>query len=348
MTTLFEAALAYTEQGLAVFPCGPSKAPLIRGGFHAASAEPEQIALWWTTWPDAWIGLPTGALNGITVLDVDPRNGGGDALDGLLALHGPDWFMTHTSQTPSGGLHLRFRHDQSITVTAIGLLPGLDLKDEGGYVIAAPSPGYPVTVDAPMRDQPEWLLALRRAKQAPTAVFRSSQRDDRLLDAEALEGVSEAVSAYWSNGTRHYLCRAITGYLLNAGLPPEQVAAVLKTVLSRAADDEARCRLRAAQAVADRAEAGLPVPGAGWLSVNLPELLEKLDALTGRGTRFLSLSELFGTDAQDAPDTPEDTVAAQDAPGDAPSRGGALSLVQPASKSPASPLEAQDCQEDVL
>lgn len=143
--------------------------------------------------------------------------------------------------------------------------------------------------------------------------FQPSKRDERPLEEETLEEVAEAVSDYWSNGTRHNLCRAVTGYLINAGLPTEQVAIVLKAVLAQAADEEARCRLYAAREVADRAEAGLPVPGAGWLSVNLPELLDTLDGVTNRNTRYLSVWELFGVSPSDTPETPEEgTTALED------------------------------------
>ena len=72
-----EAAQRYTARGWPVFPCcaaGPRrKQPLTRRGFHDASAEPGIIAGWWTRWPDALVGLPTGRRSGVVVLDICQR-----------------------------------------------------------------------------------------------------------------------------------------------------------------------------------------------------------------------------------------------------------------------------------
>src|SRR5262245_2554003 len=71
---LLEAALGYAARGLPVFPCKRAdKSPLTRHGFNDASTDPEQIREWWTQWPNAMIGMPTGAVSGIDVLDLDVK-----------------------------------------------------------------------------------------------------------------------------------------------------------------------------------------------------------------------------------------------------------------------------------
>ena len=43
---------------------------------EVAAAEAD-VEAWWRRWPDANVGVVTGRVSGIVVLDVDPRSGGG-------------------------------------------------------------------------------------------------------------------------------------------------------------------------------------------------------------------------------------------------------------------------------
>lgn len=69
------AALRRALLGSPVFPCGPRKWPLTARGFHDASTDPEQVCAWWSRWPNALIGMPTGAASGLVVLDLDLKGG---------------------------------------------------------------------------------------------------------------------------------------------------------------------------------------------------------------------------------------------------------------------------------
>src|SRR3954454_18555772 len=102
------AALIWAGRGLAVFPCrGEDKAPFTTNGYLAATTDPEQIRCWWTRWPDALIGIPTGRASGFTVIDVDAKDGK-PGLD-WLEQHSAALPITRTHRTRSGGVHLIFR-----------------------------------------------------------------------------------------------------------------------------------------------------------------------------------------------------------------------------------------------
>ena len=153
-------ALEYAAQGFAVFPvfemgpggacaCGrpdcssPGKHPRVSRGLKEASKDPEVVRSWWTQWPEANIGIATGSPSGIFVMDVDIKNNGHHELARLIEEHGaiPD---TRICQTGGGGFHVYFRlpPGQRIPNSAGKIAPGIDVRGDGGYVVAPPSNHY--------------------------------------------------------------------------------------------------------------------------------------------------------------------------------------------------------------
>lgn len=131
---LRDAALWYAAQGVLVFPCAVGgKRPLTRHGLHDASTDLEQVAAWWTSTPDANIGLPTGHL--FDVIDIDGPQGL-IAFGEVVDAGGFDEPILARALTPRG------RH-YYVHPTGDGnranLLPKVDYRGLGGYVIAAPS-----------------------------------------------------------------------------------------------------------------------------------------------------------------------------------------------------------------
>jgi putative DNA primase/helicase len=135
------AALNYARSGKPVFPCGPDKSPRVHGGFKAASRDFNTIDKWFKR-PNALIGLRTGKASGLLVVDIDVKNGvnGFETLAALEVQYGP-LPETLTVETPSGGEHRYFLMPETeppIRNSAGKLGPGLDVRGEGGYVIAPP------------------------------------------------------------------------------------------------------------------------------------------------------------------------------------------------------------------
>ena len=148
-----EAALYYArELGWRVFPVQPEeKAPYAtidvapgvvvekgKGGFHLATTDAATITRWFTTWPEALIGVP---IEDWCVVEADVRADGDVALKKLCDLHGIDIDHTVRATSASGGPHFLFRPIPGLR-RAIGFLgaPGVDFLASGaGFVVVAPS-----------------------------------------------------------------------------------------------------------------------------------------------------------------------------------------------------------------
>ena len=148
-------AHTYAERGWPVLPlhsikngsctCGkscrsPGKHPHTRNGLKDATTDPAKINRWWTQWPDANIGIATGKQSNLVVLDVDPDHGGKASLDDLTASYSE--FETLSQVTGGKGWHYFFEYPESIEAiknSAGKIGKGLDIRADGGYVVAPPS-----------------------------------------------------------------------------------------------------------------------------------------------------------------------------------------------------------------
>jgi hypothetical protein len=185
------AALEYAGRGWAVFPChapgagglcscrhpdcpSPGKHPRVPTGLHAATTDQATIAAWWRRWPAANVAIRTGAASGLVVIDIDPPHGGDVSLAGLTARH-PDDVPAVSVRTGSGGSHIYVAHPGGLIRNTAGRLgDGIDVRGDGGYVIAPPSwhPSggtYAWVGSGPtIGTAPDWLVA---ALQPPAPPF---------------------------------------------------------------------------------------------------------------------------------------------------------------------------------
>lgn len=177
-------ALTHAAAGRPVFPCASKpgfhkngdpikpKEPLVRWR-DRATCDPDQIRRWWRQWPDAMPGMPTGRASGLAVLDLDRKDG----KDGVAELRtiglDPDNLSPCIVTTPSGdGRHLYFRWYEGLGISAGKIALGVDVRGEGGYVIAPGATGVAgaySTADPVPDDLPAWPANLRQDARAPVA-----------------------------------------------------------------------------------------------------------------------------------------------------------------------------------
>ncbi|SHJ70644.1 Primase C terminal 2 (PriCT-2) [Shimia gijangensis] len=129
------AALSASKAGCPVFPCNPKdKSPFVKWK-TAATTDQEEIFKLWDKYPGAMPGLVTGAASGFTVVDLDVKNGKNGVKEfERLGLNQND--AGAAVKTAGGGLHLYFLHADGVRNSQDKVAPGIDVRGEGGYVIA--------------------------------------------------------------------------------------------------------------------------------------------------------------------------------------------------------------------
>jgi putative DNA primase/helicase len=179
--------------------CDPKnigKHPRTPNGHRDATTDERQVRAWWRKWPLANVGLAMGKISGLVAIDVDPRSGGNESLAALFAEHGifPE---TLEAATGGGGFHFLFRHPGvAFKNSASEIGKGLDVKTDGGYIVAAPSlhasgQRYAWRGEAEPVPMPEWLLALvlnQSAKPSGKAAAAGAT-PPRAAQASSMNGV---------------------------------------------------------------------------------------------------------------------------------------------------------------
>ncbi len=136
---VLDAALAYASHGWPVLPVD-GKRPVLPNWPAAASTDPHVIRGWWKRLPDANVGIVTGPRSGLAVLDVDPRSGGTESLAELVEERVGVLPGTVQSLTGGNGLHFVYAYPGiPLKSRAHSLGPGLDIKADGGMIVAPPS-----------------------------------------------------------------------------------------------------------------------------------------------------------------------------------------------------------------
>lgn len=223
-----DAALSYRQRGWSVIPISPvSKKPpkdFKWTEFQDRLAEPREIEAWWRKWPNAGVGIVTGKISDLVVLDVDPKHGADPN-------HIYQTYPTPiVSLTGRGGGHFFYQypaHEEyvpNVVGKQDGKPTGYDIRADGGYVVAPPSlhpsgkryewisnSAMPVIMPSKL-----WGMVTSAIKPAPNG--KATSKEPWLADA--LKGVGE--------GARDDTCARLAGYYLSKGMPEDVVIEQLK------------------------------------------------------------------------------------------------------------------------
>jgi hypothetical protein len=244
--SILHEALALARRGVPVFPCNTGKVPHVKlgEGFKYASTDPDQIAAWWTQWPNALVSVRTGIK--FVVLDID------------LAKHpeAAQWYskanlpITRTHITRSGGRHLLFKPDDRFRCTTSKICRGVDTKGVNGCAVWWPACGLEVLHGDALAPVPAFIIkALERESPPPPVISASgltrarsssaSIRGALSVLARAKEGERNAV-LFWTarcmgkavrNGTisENEALAMLTAVGRQVGLPNHEVLATARS-----------------------------------------------------------------------------------------------------------------------
>jgi len=268
--------------------CGsPGKHPISRHGVHDATTDAVLIREWWRRSPKSNVGIATGAASGLVVVDLDLPRGGRESLRALLA-SGRELPPTLRSYTGGRGLHLFYAKPRGMRVpNAVGRLgdirdplPGIDLRGDGGYVVAPPSLhvsdcryGWDRRRIVPL---PPWALTPARAMRPKVAERLGVSAGTSPYGSTALTAQLEGVRGLTPGRRNDGLNRAAfsLGRLVGGGELPEAlvyealIAAAMATGLGQPeADRTIRSGLTAGKAVRNLSIADCRVSmRIGWLA----------------------------------------------------------------------------------
>jgi hypothetical protein len=247
-----DAAFVFAQADIPIFPCVTyGKRPLTHEGFLEATSDIDQIGVWWTRWPMANIGLPTGSESGIEVVDVDVTHAasGFAAFDRARAAGLLEGELARV-RTPSGGMHVYF--------PAMGSRPQrcwqvasahIDFRANGGYVVVPPSTletengrvSYRLSLVSTASSKPVDAIALRdfispRSPRMPQGrgvvssveAARLAQWVSRLQEGERNRGLFWAACRLFEAGFAAAAVEATLGPAARtAGLPAWEISATI-------------------------------------------------------------------------------------------------------------------------
>lgn len=194
-------ALLYRASGMSVIPVGPDKKPLVAWKeYQTRLPREDEIRGWWKNYPNAQIGIITGAISGIVVVDVEKCGN----FDGYP--------HTPTAKTGGGGRHFYFKHPGKEIKNGVRVRELTDIRGDGGYVVAPPSTSEKGAYEwlippfaTELAELPAWVL---EEQEKISESGRIEQDWEAIFNGDALEGM------------RNDTATRVAGKLLQV-MPPE-------------------------------------------------------------------------------------------------------------------------------
>lgn len=268
-------ALEYLRKyNFSVIPVGQDKKPFFTWkAFQERRPEEKEIKGFWTMYPQAQVGIVTGAISNLSVIDVDSEEG----MENLIPFL-PSPFEPPMVWTPRGGNHLYCRHDPRVS-NKVGVISGTDLRAEGGYVVAPPSLG--VNGSKYLWDQ-DLNLETKKIPPLPSAYIEKVKVEGAPLTHTLAKATEEFMTIGRRNNDLFHSLYSMTklvdatelrtialqlGRTARPPMPEREIEVVLKSVLERASKKD----VSLAQDVSDYVSCQ-----DGFFSVN--EVIREFDA----------------------------------------------------------------------
>ena len=219
MNPILAAAKDYLGRGWSVIPIVPgAKKPLIPWAeFQKRHATDAELDAWWAKYPDANVGIVTGRISGLVVVDIDVDRGGNpetvykDTPSGMVA------------QTGSGGYHLFYSYPSDAPSVGNQVRDdGIDVRGDGGYVVAAPSTHssgqlYQWKLQGGLVTPPKWTY-----KPKESSLQKSPDGSEGWITTIMQTRMGEG------DGRNNAVAR-LAGYFAGKGIPKDVASGVINT-----------------------------------------------------------------------------------------------------------------------
>lgn len=221
-TSLLDAALNYAKLGFAVFPVHSKRAngsctcnkddcksigkhPRTTNGVKDATKDPAVIRFWWSNaFQGSNIAIATGRVSDVFVVDVDVKHDGIGAWANFKDDHSIDATETVAQDTPSGGEHIFYKMPKEgkvLTRTNV-LAQGIDIRGDGGYIVAAPSVGYEYAMEQALGEIPI-IEAVPAILDLVVKVITDTSQDSPLIPTEGLYDLGRDESKKIKDALQH-------------------------------------------------------------------------------------------------------------------------------------------------
>lgn len=272
-SNMLKAALYYKNKfGFSVIPIAPGKKspPLVEWEeFQNRKATDEEITEWWTKTPDANIAIITGKISNLAVVDFDkydPKYSEDTALE-----YFPDTILTPSVATPGGGTHLYFQSPHEGLRNNARALPGIDLRAEGGYVVAPPSVNgngkryeWLVRPDGTFEDVPDGYISYINKKAF--YIYRGGEN----ANEQVVTSVTSCDKMF-NKGTRDQDLFHTANCLVKGGMQQENVRQILEILANNCNPpfpiSEAEIKIKSALERSARRERNLQAEVDSYISV---------------------------------------------------------------------------------
>lgn len=229
---MLETALQYQKMGFSVIPCRQDKKPYIKWEeFQKRIASEDEIRAWWQKWPDANVGIVTGIISNLAVIDIDTDEGK-HAIQEFL----PEDLHTPICNTPKGGNHIYFRCPDDKLANNARIIPGCDLRANGGYVLAPPScngngKSYSWISgrsfeEAELAPLPEAYLRAIKSEHLKSL----NSINSLVLNDGVYEGGADSTGLTFAAGTRDNDIFHVANCLAKGGMPDAEILKTLEKV----------------------------------------------------------------------------------------------------------------------
>lgn len=216
-----EEAQGLIDRGFCIMPIKKrdKRPPLVWEKYQNEKPDEETMEVWLESYADFNIAVITGAVSDVFVLDID----GPEGKESVKEKHLPPTLVAKTGK----GFHYYFRLPKNLKVgNFVGILPKVDIRGEGGYVVAPGSTHesgaqYEWVMKEVVSEAPKWLLELIKSKSEPAkATKKKSKKKSKTEIDDIKDGIKE--------GGRNHACAKLAGYYIRKGYDSDDVISLLR------------------------------------------------------------------------------------------------------------------------